>query len=120
MTRLPLCRRAFYRRRRGALAGFGAELFQMLDLVQRRATIVSIGSATEPAYVARPRASNEDGHTRARLVHLASRACFRRRLTTVLKKPQMNPVSGRILADHLRSHNVRLVDMSRCNLDHWN
>ena len=27
-----------------ALAGFGAELFQMLGLVQRRATIVSIGS----------------------------------------------------------------------------
>ena len=96
----------------------------MSDLVQRRSTIVSIGLAPEPADVARPRASKEGGHghARARLVPLASGACFRRRLTTVLKgsKPQMNPVSGRILADHFRPHNVRLVDMSRRNLDHWN
>jgi hypothetical protein len=58
----------------------------------------------------------------AQLVPLAWRARIRRWLTAVLKsaKPQMNPVTRRMLADHFQRHNDRLAEMTQRNLDHWN
>ncbi len=57
----------------------------------------------------------------ARFVPLAWRARIRRGLGAAFKssKPQLNPATRQMLADHFRSHNVRLAEVTGRNLDHW-